>query len=146
MIKMESRLVDPGWWLPGSGLWPPLEVRVHSRQPSTAFSTPGDGKRPFCTLKFLFFFASSLSASTNFKAPPSSFFSLFRTKVRPPVKPVNNASQQVVEGWISTSDSARHSPAPLSKLVRTQGAPQGKAYCPQFDPTPLWFCLFKWDS
>lgn len=26
------------------------------------------------------------------------------------------------------------------------GGPQGKAYCPQIDPTPLWFCLFKWDS
>lgn len=66
---MESRLVDPGWWPPGSCLWPLLDFPVHSRQPSTAFSTSGDGKRPFCTLK-IFSFASLLSVSTNFKAPP----------------------------------------------------------------------------
>lgn len=59
------------------------------------------------------------------------------TRWRPPVKPVNCSSQHVVEGWISVSDSARHSPAPLSKLVRTWGPPRQSLLSTNWSNPPL---------
>lgn len=44
----------------------------------------------------------------------------------------------------STSDSARRSPAPLSKHVRAQGL-EAKLIVHKLIQPP-WFCLFKWDS
>lgn len=50
----------------------------------------------------------------------------------------------LLKDGISISDSARHSPAPLSKLVRAQG-PEAKLIVHKLIQPP-WFCLFKWDS
>ena len=50
----------------------------------------------------------------------------------------------LLKDGISTSDSRRHSPAPLSELVRARG-PGAKLIVHKLIQPP-WFCLFKWDS
>lgn len=50
----------------------------------------------------------------------------------------------LLKDGISISDSARHSPAPLSKLVRARG-PEAKLIVHKLIQPPR-FCLFKWDS
>lgn len=47
------------------------------------------------------------------------------------------------DGFVSLLE-VRHSPAPLSRLVRTPG-PQAKLIVHKLIQPP-WFCLFKWDS
>lgn len=136
----------PGWrsllWTPVSFLNPAsgrgrgFQSKLHALQSSTAFSTPYTlcGKQPFCTWGF-----ASLqpeSASTNFKVLHEGWGHQWSLRIL--------LHNKLVEGWISISDSARHSPAPLSKLVRTQG-PKAKLIVHKLIQPP-WFCLFKWDS
>lgn len=102
-----------------------LQSKLLSPQPKAAFfhrSYTLCGKRPFCTWRFAYL--PPHSASSNFKV------------VRPPVKPVNTASQQLVEGrdfylWLSETQSGA-----TFEACQSTG-PRGKAYCPQIDPTPL---------
>lgn len=84
------------------------------------------GKQPFCSRRFVYL--EPESASTNFK--------VLQRWVRPPVKPVNVASQQLVEGWDFYFWLSETQSGATFEACQSTG-PRGKAYCPQIDPTPL---------
>lgn len=67
------------------------------------------------------------SASTDFK--------VLQRRVRPPVKPVNAASQQLVEGWDFYLWLSETQSGATFEACQSTG-PRGKAYCPQIDPAP----------
>lgn len=65
--------------------------KLSSPQPSTAFPLPLVHPLWQAAILYMGFAYLVESASTDFK--------VLQRRVRPPVKPVNIASQQLVEGW-----------------------------------------------
>lgn len=75
---MESRLVDPGWWLPGSCLWPPLDVPVHFPAAKHCFFDPlGWQAAILHTEDFFFFLPLCCLLPLTSKPPPLLFFLSF---------------------------------------------------------------------
>lgn len=130
-------------WNPG--LFVPLVLHcvLHRRFPFIPGSrapislSSKDGKRPFHTQRF----ASLPTASTHFK--------VFSLLFPPILDKLGEATSEACvlhnnllkDGFLSLTqrDAVRRH---FSSSSEHRG-PQGKAYCPQIDPTPLWFCLFK---
>lgn len=125
---------------PKSDIWARrrFQSKLLPPQPRAAFfSSPTLllwGKRPFCTWRFAYLQPSLPPPTSKLcrggRGHQWSLWTLLH----------NN----LLKDGISTSDSARHSPAPLSKLVRARG-PEAKLIVHKLIQPP-WFCLFKWDS
>lgn len=111
---------------PGGGFSP--SCTPHS-QPSAAFSP---APTPFVASGH--FVHKDFPSCSQSLLPLTSKF--LQRRVRPPVKPVNVASQQLVEGWDFYLWLSETQSGATFEACQSTG-PRGKAYCPQIDPTPL---------
>lgn len=117
---------------PKSDIWARrrFQSKLLPLQPRAAFFllsyTPPLRQAAILYMEICLFAAESASAD----------FKVVQRRLRPPVKPVNIASQQLVEGWDFYLWLSETQSGATFEACQSTG-PWGKAYCPQIDPAPL---------